>query len=79
MRRFNILIAIVAILITSCAKDEVYHSYQPSTKGGIQIVGAVEDYDIKSVGTRADDDIADSYISEMTMFIFKANGDLIQG
>ena len=79
MRHFNILIAIVAILITSCTKDEVYHSYQPSTKGGIQIVGAVEDYDIKSVGTRADDDIADSYISEMTMFIFKANGDLIQG
>ena len=79
MRHFNIFIAIVAILITSCTKDEVYHSYQPSTKGGIQIVGAVEDYDIKSVGTRADDDIADSYISEMTMFIFNANGYLIQG
>jgi hypothetical protein len=79
MRHFNIFIAIVAILITSCTKDEVYHSYQPSTKGGIQIVGAVEDYEIKSVGTRADDDIPDSYISEMTMFIFKGNGDLLQG
>lgn len=81
MRRFNILFAFAFILLTSCFTDEVdYVGYQPSTKGGIHIVGAVEEYDIKSVGTRADDDgIADSYISEMTMFIFKSNGDLIQG
>ena len=87
MRRFNILFAFAAILLSSCINDEVdYIGYQPSSKGGIHIVGAVEDYDIKSVGTRADDgDIADSYISEMTMFIFKKKGDsselceLIQG
>lgn len=81
MRRFNILFAFAAILLSSCINDEVdYIGYQPSSKGGIHIVGAVEDYDVKSVGTRADDgDIADSYISEMTMFIFKSNGDLIQG
>ena len=81
MRRFNILFAFAAILLSSCINDEVdYIGYQPSSKGGIHIVGAVEDYDIKSVGTRADDgDIADSYISEMTMFIFKSNGALIQG
>ena len=81
MRRFNILFAFAAILLSSCISDEVdFIGYQPSSKGGIHIVGAVEDYDVKSVGTRADDgDIADSYISEMTMFIFKSNGDLIQG
>lgn len=81
MRRFNILFAFVAILLSSCINDEVdYIGFQPSSKGGIHIIGAVEDYDIKSVGTRADDgDIADSYISEMTMFIFKSNGALIQG
>ena len=81
MRRFNILFAFAAILLSSCINDEVdYIGFQPSSKGGIHIVGAVEDYDIKSVGTRADDgDIADSYISEMTMFIFKSNGDIIQG
>lgn len=87
MRRFNILFAFAFILLTSCFTDEVdYVGYQPSSKGGIHIVGAVEEYDIKSVGTRADDNgIADSYISEMTMFIFKKKGDsselceLIQG
>ena len=81
MRHFNILIAFVAILLSSCFSDEIYNlsNYNPSSKGGIQIIGAVEDYDIKSVRTRANDDIADSYISEMTMFIFKGNGDLLQG
>ena len=81
MRRFNILFAFVAILLSSCVTDELdYTGHTPSLKSGIRIVGAVEDYDIKSVGTRADDDIADSYISEMTMFIFKADDkQLIQG
>ena len=81
MRHFNILFAFAFVLLTSCFTDEVdYVGYQPSSKGGIHIIGAVEDYDVKSVGTRADDDgIADSYISEMTMFIFKGDGTLIQG
>ena len=82
MRRFNILFAFAAILFTSCVVDDVDFtgSYNPSSKGGIHIVGAVEDFDVKTVGTRADDgDIADSFISEMTMFIFKGNGKLIQG
>ena len=80
-RRFNILFAFTAILFSSCIADEdVFVGINtPSSKGGIHIVGAVEDYDIKSVGTRADNEIEDSYISEMTMFIFKSNGDLVQG
>ena len=82
MRRLNILFAFAAILFTSCVVDDVDFtgSYNPSSKGGIHIVGAVEDFDVKTIGTRADDgDIADSYISEMTMFIFKGDDKLIQG
>lgn len=79
MRHFNIFIAFVAILFSSCVKEENKYENHNLSKGGIQIIGAVEDFDIKSVGTRADGDIADSYISEMTMFIFKADGALIQG
>lgn len=45
---------------------------------GIQIMGAVEDYDIKKVGTRAGGE-DDSHISEMTMFIFDAENKLVQG
>ena len=45
---------------------------------GIQIMGAVEGYDIKKVSTRADGE-DDSHISEMTMFIFDANNKLVQG
>ena len=51
---------------------------KPSSTDGIHIFGAVEDYDVKAVGTRATD-VADSHISEMTMFIFDSNNSLIQG
>lgn len=51
----------------------------PSLGDGIHVFGAVEDFDIKSVSTRADDEIADSYISEMTMFVFDKNNKLVQG
>ena len=46
---------------------------------GIHIFGSVEDFDFKSVTTRAESDIADSHISEMTMFVFDKNNQLIQG
>ena len=51
----------------------------PSLGDGIHVFGAVEDFDIKSVSTRADDEIADSYISEMTMFVFDKDNKLVQG
>ena len=83
MRRFNIFLAFVAVLITSCYTGVEGLDYptpqKPSSRNGLQIIGAVEGYDVHKVGTRATDDIADSYISEMTMFIFKSNGDLLQG
>ena len=48
--------------------------------GGLHIVGSAENFDKVNVGTRAEDtQYPDLYISEMTMFIFKQNGDLIQG
>ena len=46
---------------------------------GIQIIGAAEDYDVKNVNTKVDDEISDSHISEMTMFIFKKDGNILQG
>lgn len=51
----------------------------PSLGDGIHVFGAVEDFDIKSVSTRANDEIADSYISEMTMFVFDKDNKLVQG
>lgn len=50
-----------------------------STVRGIHIIGAVEDFEHKSVGTRAEGEVSDSHITEMTMFIFKADGSLLQG
>ena len=76
---FGILVA-----LTSCVKTDIDFGnvtlVNPSSDSAIHIFGAVEDYDIKHVGTRAEgDEVSDSFISEMTMFIFKANGDIIQG
>ena len=81
MKRYNIFFAFVLIFLVSCAHDELgFGGNGISSKNGFQIIGAAEDFDVKTVGTRADgDDIADSYISEMTMFIFKADGSLVQG
>ena len=74
----------ILVALTSCVKTDIDFGnvtlVNPSSDSAIHIFGAVEDYDIKHVGTRAEgDEISDSFISEMTMFIFKANGDIIQG
>ncbi len=82
MRRLSIFFLFVSALLTSCITDEVDYvrgdNTQPSYSDSIHILGAVEDYDIKSVGTRATD-VADSHISEMTMFIFDKDKNLVQG
>lgn len=73
------------MLFASCALEELElpgDNYQPlSTTEGIHIIGTAQDFDAKKVTTRAEgDDLpADSYISEMTMFIFDKNGKLVQG
>lgn len=84
MKRYlHILTLGVLFALTSCVKAEIDYDYDngvnPSSDGAIHVFGAVEDFDIKHVGTRADEEICDSFISEMTMFVFKENGDLIQG
>ena len=84
MKRYlHILTFGVLFALTSCVSTDIDYvggnGVNPSSEGAIHIFGAVEDFDIKHVGTRAADDISDAFISEMTMFIFKANGDIIQG
>ena len=67
------------LILGSCSKDEFKTVDNiTSSKKGFQVIGAVQDFDKKIVGTRSDD-IADSHISEMTMFIFDKNGDIVQG
>ena len=84
MRKFNIFIAL-AFLFTSCVVDDLqYIENGPrDIESGIKIFGTVQDFDVKKVTTRADEGSSelpsDSFISEMTMFVFKENGDLIQG
>lgn len=67
------------LALVSCVKEDFIQQNGGMTGKGIQIIGAAEDFDIKTVGTRADGDVADSHITEMTMFIFKSDGSLIQG
>ncbi len=45
-------------------------------RNGLHVIGAVEDFDVRNVGTRADE-VSDSHITEMTMLIFKENGDML--
>ena len=84
MRKFNIFLAL-AFLFTSCVVDDLqYIENGPrDIESGIKIFGTVQDFDVKKVTTRADEGSSelpsDSFISEMTMFVFKGNGDLIQG
>lgn len=80
MKQLGILF-LLTLLFVSCAKEDliVDSGLQP-TVNGLRIIGAPEDFDIKKVTTRSsDEEISDSHISEMTMFVFKGNGNLIQG
>ena len=82
MKRLNIFIVLALTLLASCVQDDVYvntGSGAKPTQSGIKIFALPEDYDVKNVATRADGEISDSHISEMTMFVFKANGDIVQG
>ena len=85
MKRYlHILTLGVLFVLTSCVKTDIDSGnikvINPSSEGAIHVFGAVEDFDIKYVGTRAEgDEISDAFISEMTMFIFKSNGDIVQG
>ena len=71
----------ILVALTSCVQEDITvgnGSYCPSSNSGIQIIGASEDFDVKQVGTRANDNgVSDSFISEMTMLIFKADGNML--
>ena len=71
----------ILVALTSCVQEDITvgnGSYYPSSNSGIQVIGASEDFDVKQVGTRANDNgVSDSFISEMTMLIFKADGNML--
>lgn len=85
MKRLTILFSLVSLLFASCSLEEFEvpgDNYQSLLSAdGIHIIGTAQDFDAKKVATRAEGDElpADSYISEMTMFIFDNNGKLVQG
>lgn len=84
MKRYiYILFAGALLSLTSCVVDNTFSEqnvYVPNADRGLKIIGSVEDFDKVDVGTRAEKvGFSDSHISEMTMFIFKENGDMIQG
>ena len=78
MKRYLYILTLgVLFSFTSCVQEDlsIGNGTYPSSNGGIQIIGASEDFDVKQVGTRSDDEtVSDSFISEMTMLIFKADG-----
>ena len=84
MKRYiHILFFGLCYALTSCVMvdSSVDINTAPiSGNSGIQIIGAVEDFDLKKVATRADDgEVADSFISEMTMFIFDEDNKILKG
>lgn len=82
MKRYLYILTLgVLFSFTSCVQEDltVGNGFYPSSNGGIQIIGASEDFDVKHVGTRAEggDVVSDSFISEMTMLIFKSDGTML--
>ena len=80
MKRY-LYIIIVGILLSfvSCTMTDVDVDVKvtPSSNGGLQFIGAAEDFDEHTVGTRAEEEVSDSHISEMTMLIFKKDGTML--
>ena len=85
MKRYIYTLIVGALLsLTACVMEDPLMdggNFAPTPgNGGLHIVGSAENFDKVNVGTRAEDtQYPDLYISEMTMFIFKQNGDLLQG
>ena len=79
MKRYIFTLALGVILsFTKCTMNEIDVNVTPSTNSGLHIIGSVADFDNHNVSTRSGE-FSDSYITEMTMFIFKADGTLLQG
>ena len=79
MKRYIFTLALGVILsFTKCTMNEIDVNVTPSTNSGLHVIGAAADFDNHNVSTRSGE-FSDSYITEMTMFIFKADGTLLQG
>ena len=79
MKRYIFTLALgVIISFTQCTMNEIDVNVTPSTDSGLHVIGAAADFDNHNVSTRSGE-FSDSYITEMTMFIFKADGTLLQG
>ena len=79
MKRYIFTLALgVIISFTQCTMNEIDVNVTPSTDSGLHVIGAAADFDNHNVSTRSNE-FSDSYITEMTMFIFKADGTLLQG
>ena len=81
MKRYIFTLALGVVLsFTQCTMNDIDVNVTPSANSGLHIIGAAADFDNHNVGTRAAEDAyPDSFISEMTMFVFDINGDLLQG
>ena len=81
MKRYLYILFVGALLsLTSCVMDETMNPgvSSPGADGGFQFIAIAEDFDKHNVGTRAEGDkVSDSYISEMTMLIFRNDGTLL--
>ena len=78
-RYFYILFVGVLLSLTSCVQEDIYVDdiYTPSANSGLQFVAAVEDFDKHDVATRAEGGVSDAHVSEMTMIIFKGDGEML--
>lgn len=80
MKRYiHILTLALLCAFTSCVMDDPtidINTTPTPNRNGLHVIGAVEDFDVRNVGTRADE-VSDSHITEMTMLIFKENGDML--
>ena len=81
MKRYLYILFVGALLsLTSCVMDETMNPgvSTPGAEGGFQFIAIAEDFDKHNVGTRAEGDkVSDSYITEMTMLIFRNDGKLL--
>lgn len=73
------IILALCIILASCSKDEAILVPDRPMKGDIQIIGAVMDFDNKTVGTKAlgSEENEESLITEMAMFIFDKSGNSV--
>ena len=80
MKRYFYILFVGALLsLTSCVQEDIIVDdvYTPSANSGLQFVGAVEDFDKHNVATRAVGGGSDAHVSEMTMIIFKGDGNML--